>query len=255
MTDIYFQILKTAKFPLEFSRGSESKRFAKSRKLSKQLFLELNKTNNYTDKFILSSIAKVLEPHKINVTIETNKLKTRGGHRITLEIIKSDDEYIKTAITSHVLCFNQNPTKRDKYTILHEAGHLFDSALNPKSMRCDFIKLVNKNEIYDSLKEIKEKFLGISDLKKLRKEALQTFKDIPDEYVIDALQNIRQRLKTERNQYKFGLKMMLREKNMSLEDFINEIALYFRLKFYKKLKFANKLLKERLDKVRKQGQA
>lgn len=246
MASIFFGILNTARLPLAFSRGSEAARFAKSRQLSKQLLAELEKSSEYTDEFILNSISKVLAPHNIKVSIEPNKLSTRGGHRNKLEVIKSDAEKIETAVSGHIICLPTDVQERDKYTILHEAGHIFDAALNPKSMRCDYIKLINKDEIYNILQKIKEKFFDISDVKQLKKETPQILKEIPDEYVIDALQNIRCRLKTERNQYKLGLRMMFRDKNISPESFINELTLYFRLKFSQKLKLANKLLKNRV---------
>lgn len=245
MTSISFKILNTAKLPLSFSGGSEAARFAKSRQFSKQLLTELEKSSEYTDEFILNSISKVLAPFNINVKIEPNKLPTRGGHRYNLEA-KENQQIIDTAVTGHIICLPTNLQERDKYTILHEAGHLFDSALNPKSMRCDYIKLVNKNEIYEKLQKIKDKFFSITDIRKLKKETPQILKEIPDEYVIDTLQNIRYRLKTERNQYKFGLKMMFRDKDIPPESFINELTLYFHLKFRQKLRFASKLLEARI---------
>lgn len=41
--------------------------------------------------------------------------------------------------------------------------------------------------------------------------------------------------------------MMLKDKNTTLESFLNELILYLKLKFNKKLKFADKLLKARLN--------
>lgn len=253
MVKILFRIANTARLPMEFSKGNVSERVAKSRQLSKRLHSELEKSSNYTDNFILNSISKVLAPYNINTTIEPNKLHTRGGHRLKLEVIKTDvkKNEIETAVTSHIISLPPNPKDRDKYTILHEAGHLFDSALNPKSMRCDYIKLVNKDDIYNTLQEMKNRFLSISDVKKLKRETPQILKDIPDEYAIDALQNLRCHLETERNQYGLGLKMMLKDGDIPLDTFIEEVKLYCNLKFNQKLRFVNKLLKERISEVRK----
>lgn len=251
MTSIYFEILNSAKLPLSVTRGNEKMRFQKSRDLSKQLLTELNKTDNYSDEFILNTIAKVLAPHNINVTIEENKLKTRGGHRAKLEILNANNEKIETAITGHVLCLNPDPKKRDKYTIVHEAGHIFDTAFNPKGMRSDYIKLFNKDKIYDTVRLLKDKFCFITNMKELRELCDKSMTELPDEYAIDALQNIRYRLKTEINQYKFGLQAMLRDKNVSFENLINELFLYFSLKFKSKLKLANKLLEKKALSLRK----
>lgn len=251
MTIISFKILNTARLPLENSRGTEAERFAKSRQLSKQLLTELEKGSIYTNEFISNAISKILAPYNIKVTFEENrKNTTRGEHRSNIKA-KATDKGVLVEVTGHVIGLPPDAKERNKYTVLHEAGHIFDSAFNPKSMRCDFIKLIREYEIKDSLQEIRNKFLNISNLRKLKKETPQTLKEIPDEYVIDNLQDIRYCLKTEINQYKIGLINMLKDKDISLITFIEELILYSQLKFNQKLRFTNKLLKERISLARK----
>lgn len=247
MPAIFYKINNKSRFPLETARGCESERFEKSRQLSKQLLRELETSDTYTDEFILSSISKVISPYNLSVKIIKNTLNTRGGHRSELSIVKANQNEIVTEISGHLICLDENVQKRDKYTILHEAGHLFDSAMNPKSLSPRYLKLFDEKEICDTLDKIKNGFFFISNFKEFKQETNALFETIPDEFAIDALKNIRFRLKTEINQYRLGLKMMLKDKNTTLESFLNELILYLKLKFSKKLKFADKLLKTRLN--------
>lgn len=248
MPKIIVRITNGAKLPLKISRGSESERLKMSQKMTNRLIKKVDSKKNITFEDLDNWINEILAPEKINFRIiEHEDTSCKGSSELVHNIKTDNAELLDVDIEGYLISIDKNSDDSvNKIVAIHEFGHLFDSIYNPKFNSLTNIKLFFIKGIKPQTDVIRELFSRsifkydesfITIINKL----LST---IPDEYAIDTLQLARRKLITEKQQYRNSIKYVM--KNLDFENTINIFDKYKSFNFNKKLKFANKLLKERL---------
>lgn len=245
---INFRISNNARLPLKTSRGSQAKRLRMSQKLSDRLIKRLPPYKFTTFEELTEQVTELLKPNKINFEIiENTNPKVRGSIGYKHNISEKNENVINFEIDGYdIILPKTSDGYIDIYTAIHEFGHLFDKIHNPKFSSIKTIKSVFDKDLYKKILDIKSLFLPKSVKQAETDDSLirKKLEEIPDEYAIDTLQEVRRSIKSEIRQYRNGIKYKI--KNLDFEDILKEISLIKKLKFKHKLKLANKLLKERL---------
>lgn len=259
MKPLKIKIADTARLPFEVIRGSEKERFKMSAELSSRLLTELSRVM-YNDECSVEEFRKILDSvlahYKINYTIQPNTSEYyRGSIGIAIDVTETENELLvqKTGF-KFFLPMKNSETICNKYTILHEAGHLFDHITNPKSQRMDFLKQYGDIDLADKVEMFKREFVQGNHynkplkLKEFKDKMRTLLVDIPNDVAIESLISIRNSIKTERHQYTLGIKNMLKSPLENLEHILHDIFFLINYaKFKQRLRFANQLLKERFE--------
>lgn len=247
MLKVTCKILKTAKLPLSICHGSEAQRFAMSRQMSERLLAKLPE-EHYSAKHLTNIVNELLSPNKIDFVVDdfAGGSNVCGATRLDLAIGVAGSETIDVGIKGYkILLKKLKNGLYDKYTALHEFGHLFDHIYNPKISNFSISKLLFNEGVEGKVSMLKSLFLNKTNkMHELEKTAQALLKEIPDEYAIDALQSIRGHLKTEIHQYQFEIRTLFKDGKFG--EYCKEIVLLHKLKYKKKIKLVNELLEERL---------
>ncbi|MCM1004385.1 MAG: hypothetical protein NC408_08600 [Candidatus Gastranaerophilales bacterium] len=267
MKPLKISIAETARLPFEEVRGSEKERFKKSAQLSSRLLTELSKVmhNNEcsVDDFrkILDS---VLAPYKINYSIHQNVSEHYAGSLgMEIDVAETANEILVQRNGFKFFLPMRTPeTINNKFTILHEAGHLFDHITNPKTQRMDFLKQYGDMDLADKVEVFKREFVEGNhydaplNLNEFKDKIQRLLAEIPDDVAIESLMSIRNTIKTERHQYVLGIKKMLKNPFENFERIVQEVFFLINYaKFKQRLAFANQLLKEKLASERSRIQS
>ena len=249
---------------LQIIKGSPKQRNKMASRISRQFYtklLSVSNSNSCSIKDFCENLNKLLH-NKINFGIfkqENPKYKGSIKHNITGTTCNSNG-IISLLIDGYKIFLpldknGQNIT--NKFTAIHEARHLFDHVFNPKTNQYRLQNLYGKIDFESKKDYLSDMFLDKLDnpvnMKKFEKSVRELTETMPDDITIDALQTIRNRLKSEINAY--GDEMRSMAKGLGLfynlpEIIITKIFLNDNAKFKQKLKFANALLKEKLESAR-----
>lgn len=249
-------ITDTARLPFKVVQGTEKERYKLSAKISKNFFKELEKimpNNECTVEEYKTLLDSFLAPYKIDYDVleNTNK-KFAGSVAPKIEIIEQDGTITVNKCGFKIyLPMTDSKKIRDKYTVLHETGHVFDHIVNPKSQRIEVLRLFDNQGLAEKFNRFKEDFVySLKEpiiLSKFKKAMSSRLKEIPTNEAKEVLLQIRNCLKTERQQYLLELKAMMKSPFENLDKIYNRILFMIsNAKFKSRLKFANKLLKETL---------
>ena len=201
--------------------------------------------------------------NKINFKIfkqENSKYKGNIQHNI-LGLKYGSDSSINLLIDGYKIFLPLDKNEQNItniFTAIHEVRHLFDHVFNPKTNQHRLQNLYNKIDFETKKDNLTDMFLNYLDnpvkMKTFKKLVREKTDALPADITIDALQSIRNHLKTEINAYGDEIKCMSKGFGMwkNSFDIINiKLFLLQNAKFKSKLKFANKLLKEKLITNRK----
>lgn len=267
-------IQDSARMPLSVCRGTERQRYAKAQRCSDKLKEKLEDISNgkrcSVEKF-KEALNSVLGENKIVYEIiDFKKKKTAGklligrdGEEITLPPDANGRVFtIKNcSCDGHILCLPLTKDKKyikNKFVALHEARHLFDYVYNPKMLVERYINAGDSapesvkayNNIV-SLADYIPRFPYIPiNIKNFKKSVSENLKILDDDMAIDALQNARNSLKTERNAYIDDFIYMRKHPLQTLVYLLDESIQIMSSRFQKRLDVINELLKERLQKAR-----
>ena len=246
MIKIVNVISSNAKFPLDYTKGSQTRKFNQAKLLTQNVFdyMKNNCKNSWSVNQLKYAIDKYAHPYKINLMIEKEYNYHYLGNLqddVSVNNYLNTTEYIvknsgkKPPISSHkpfILAsldgfklkfqLDNNGNIQNKYALLHEVRHLFDKLCNPK------MSVMRRNIMADS-----------------PKEQYNAYKKI------NILQGIRNAVKTEINAYNQEFREYCKKPFANFENIIN---LYLfknnNAKFDKKLKFVNELLSDCIKKER-----
>ena len=245
--------------PFNLVKGSVKERNAKSWQYWNKFLDKFMQAEECTVDTFRNAIDSTIEPNKINYKILKEKnLYFSGSTGIDIKLLPHENGglYVQRVGYKIKLPISKNSkTILNKLTAVHEARHLFDYLLQPKTACLRAKELVN-NEKYDNDVD-KLRTITLIDVKKKfsRKDFEQNFEKtldkLPDNIAIEALQKLRTSLMTEINASKCELKYLI--KNNPLKNFgkiIRIFLFYNNCNFKTKEKFVSIKLKELLEKAR-----
>ena len=259
---------KNTSLPLSQIKGSTKQRNKMAANMSRQFYTKLLSVSDGKSCSIenfCKNLNKLLN-NKINFKIfkqENSKYKGNIQHNI-LGLKYGSDSSINLLIDGYKIFLPLDKNEQNItniFTAIHEVRHLFDHVFNPKTNQYR-LHLYNKIDFEAKKDNLTDMFLDNLDnpvnMKTLKKLIRETIDTLPDDITIDALQSIRNHLKTEINAYGDEIKCMSKGFGMwkNSFDIINiKLFLLQNAKFKSKLKFANKLLKEKLQNYRSANSA
>lgn len=254
-----------AKLPYFYSKGSEKQRMKMAANMSEKFFKELDNHSGGNCCLVndfCKSLNKVLEPYKIMYTVEKEASRVNNASLAPIAVPKvlgDGSLNIDYAGFKFLFPLNKGGDKiTNKYPVFHEVRHFFDHISNPKLSQLRLNSIANNMALesrYDNLKNLfADDLLKPVDMKNFKSEVNAILAELPDDVAVDSLQKIRNRLKTEINAY--GDELKFRARGIGIVKYFYDIVnlkmfLCTNAKFKTKLRFANKLLKERLEHVRK----
>ena len=262
---------KTAKLPYQVVKGSEKSRMEMADRFSMQLREGLDKVSSTREcklSDFVEIINKIIEPHKINFNILPLKNKFTKFLEYTAGYISQDLGFdgkvykIGNAIIDdtsinikgfeiHLPLNKNNTVIRNKFSAFHEARHLFDYICNPKTLGIWNIKIIDDDKKLKAYKKAYSAFIDdFNFLGFWKKKAAKNLSKLSDEEAIDCLKSIRNTLKSEINAYRDTSDYTYKYPVVNFFEIMgnNDFMLFH--DYPKKLKYANKLLKDRLQKAR-----
>lgn len=255
---------KNTSLPLAQIKGSTKQRNKMAANMSRQFYTKLLSVSDGKSCSIENFCENLnqLLNNKINFKIlKQSNSKYKGGIQHNILGLKYDsDSSINLLIDGYKIFLPLDKNEQNItniFTAIHEVRHLFDHVFNPKTNQYR-LHLYNKIDFEAKKDNLTDMFLDNLDnpvnMKTLKKLIRETIDTLPDDITIDALQSIRNHLKAEINAYGDEIKCMSKGFGMwkNTFDIINiKLFLLQNAKFKSKLKFANKLLKEKLITNRK----
>ncbi len=260
---------KNTSLPLSQIKGSTKQRNKMAANMSRQFYTKLLSVSDGKSCSIenfCKNLNKLLN-NKINFKIfkqENSKYKGNIQHNI-LGLKYGSDSSINLLIDGYKIFLPLDKNEQNItniFTAIHEVRHLFDHVFNPKTNQHRLQNLYNKIDFETKKDNLTDMFLNYLDnpvkMKTFKKLVREKTDALPADITIDALQSIRNHLKTEINAYGDEIKCMSKGFGMwkNSFDIINiKLFLLQNAKFKSKLKFANKLLKEKLQNYRSANSA
>ncbi len=260
---------KNTSLPLSQIKGSTKQRNKMAANMSRQFYTKLLSVSDGKSCSIenfCKNLNKLLN-NKINFKIfkqENSKYKGNIQHNI-LGLKYGSDSSINLLIDGYKIFLPLDKNEHNItniFTAIHEVRHLFDHVFNPKTNQHRLQNLYNKIDFETKKDNLTDMFLNYLDnpvkMKTFKKLVREKTDALPADITIDALQSIRNHLKTEINAYGDEIKCMSKGFGMwkNSFDIINiKLFLLQNAKFKSKLKFANKLLKEKLQNYRSANSA
>lgn len=259
-------ITRTQNTSLPFSiiKGSAQKRNKTADALSKQFYTKLLSASD--DKSCTLEIFNVLLNNLLQNIINFKVLrktnpKYRGTIKHNVTGTECDDNGIISLLVDGFKIFlpldKNGKNITNKFCAIHEARHLFDAVCNPKTNQFRLQNLYEKIDFEAQKDNISKLFLDTLDnpirMKDFKSSVRKLIEDMPDTISIDCLQTIRNSLKSEINAYGDEIKSMAKGSGLfyNLREILTiKLFLHQNAKFKQKLKFANKLLKEKLTNAR-----
>lgn len=251
---LHEKFLPEARLPFSIVKGSVKSRKIMAEKQFKNFYKEINHYWNgkYCSVDILrETLDKQLYPNKINyVILNEENQKFAGSHGCSVKVTPGENGELNLNHTGYKFLLPLDSTKNNilnKYTALHEARHFFDHLYNPKYslIRCG--KSINHEQSKEDYEKLHELFLTDLNkpikMKSFKKDTEIILKRIPNDVLIDGLQNIRNALQTEINAYKEEIKCLMKDYKF-LDALILKLFLNTNCKFKAKLKYTNQKLKE-----------
>lgn len=253
-----------AKIPYKVCKGSVNCRNKMAQRLYKKFCIELDKnaiesvcaTEDFT-----TALKNTLHPYKIafNVNAETGS-KNKGTLTPQFSVKNSGANSAVISCESFNLSLPMDDDKKiiiDKYCAAHEVRHLLDHIFNPKMSLARWTNQFNNQHYDTNINIVRNKLFNEFDtplnIRELEKEITGLLSSVPDEISVEVLQKARYQLKTEINAYKNELNYMKKGfgyfKNFERIIYL-EISLKQKAKFPQKLKFINRLLREKLANIR-----
>lgn len=260
---------KNTSLPLSQIKGSTKQRNKMAANMSRQFYTKLLSVSDGKSCSIenfCKNLNKLLN-NKINFKIfkqENSKYKGNIQHNI-LGLKYGSDSSINLLIDGYKIFLPLDKNEQNItniFTAIHEVRHLFDHVFNPKTNQHRLQNLYNKIDFETKKDNLTDMFLNYLDnpvkMKTFKKLVREKTDALPADITIDALQSIRNSLKSEINAYRDEIKCMAKGFGMwkNSFDIINiKLFLLQNAKFKSKLKFANKLLKEKLQNYRSANSA
>lgn len=245
--------------PFNLVKGSVKERNAKSWQYWNKFLDKFMQAEECTVDTFRNAIDSAIEPNKINYKILKEKnLYFCGSTGFDINLLPHENGGLYVQRIGYKI---KLPISRDGKTILnkltavHEARHLFDYLLQPKTACLRGKELYHNkhcdNDV-DALKKLTLADVGNKfSLKDFEKKFNNILEKLPDNVAIEALQKLRTSLMTEINAGKCELKYLI--KNNPLKNFgkiIQIFMFYNNCNFKTKEKFVSIKLKELLEKAR-----